>query len=168
MKIGFLGLGKLGLPCALACEKYGGYEMYGYDASPVVMDNIRRRHLPYMEEGAAELLAETKLTLCDDVAQLAASVDLLFVAVQTPHEPDYEGTTRRPADNRDFDYRYLRAAVEEVAAAATRPLVVVVISTVLPGTMRREILPLATPNLRFLYNPFFIAMGTTISDFMNP
>ena len=168
MKIGFLGLGKLGLPCALACERYGGHELYGYDASPQVMDNIRKRHLPYMEAGAAELLAETKLRLCADVAELANSVDLLFVAVQTPHDPAYEGITRRPETNKDFDYAYLRAAVAEVSAAVTKPLVLVVISTVLPGTMRREILPLANEHLHCLYNPFFIAMGTTIPDFMNP
>jgi UDPglucose 6-dehydrogenase len=168
MKIGFLGLGKLGLPCALAVERYGGHELYGFDASAQVMENIRKRHLPYMEEGAAELLAGTKLRLCADVRELANSVDILFVAVQTPHDPAYEGTTRRPEVNKDFDYAYLRAAVAEVSAVVTRPLVLVVISTVLPGTMRREILPLASEHLHCIYNPFFIAMGTTINDFMNP
>ncbi len=46
--------------------------------------------------------------------------------------------------------------------------IVIVISTVLPGTMRREILPRLSPRVKLCYNPFFIAMGTTIDDFINP
>jgi len=34
MKIGFVGLGKLGLPCALGFEIDGGYELHGYDPNP--------------------------------------------------------------------------------------------------------------------------------------
>ncbi len=168
MKIGYLGLGKLGLPCALACEHYGGHEVYGFDVSEEVMGNIRARHLPYMEQGAPELLSKTKLKLCANVQELVNSVELLFVAVQTPHDKAYEGTTRRPSSNKDFDYSFLKEAVAEIARCAKRPLTVVVISTVLPGTMRREIFPLATESTHLLYNPFFIAMGTTIADFMNP
>jgi UDPglucose 6-dehydrogenase len=46
----------------------------------------------------------------------------------------------------------------------------VIISTVLPGTIRREIIPLIEKDKRInlVYNPFFIAMGTTIHDFLNP
>ena len=48
--------------------------------------------------------------------------------------------------------------------------VVVIISTVLPGTIRREIIPIIedNPYFKLCYNPFFIAMGTTINDFINP
>ena len=44
----------------------------------------------------------------------------------------------------------------------------IVISTVLPGTVRREILPLVNDHVKLCYNPFFIAMGTTIRDFLDP
>jgi len=43
----------------------------------------------------------------------------------------------------------------------------VLISTVLPGTTRREFAPLLT-NTRFVYNPYLIAMGTVKADFLNP
>ncbi|MGH9711417.1 MAG: hypothetical protein ACRD37_12805, partial [Candidatus Acidiferrales bacterium] len=46
--------------------------------------------------------------------------------------------------------------------------IVVVISTVLPGTNRREILPRINQYVKLCYNPFFIAMGTTIDDFIDP
>jgi UDPglucose 6-dehydrogenase len=44
----------------------------------------------------------------------------------------------------------------------------VIVSTVLPGTMRREIKPLLGPHARLCYNPFFIAMGSAIRDFLRP
>ena len=55
MKIGFMGLGKLGLPCALAIESRG-HEIIGYDPGPVVNKILRTRSLPYREEGAQALL----------------------------------------------------------------------------------------------------------------
>ena len=45
---------------------------------------------------------------------------------------------------------------------------VIIISTVLPGTIDREIRPLFNKHMALCYNPFFIAMGTTIKDFLNP
>ena len=53
--IGFIGLGKLGLPCALAIEDKG-YPIFGYDISETVVSNIEKRILPYREVGAQELL----------------------------------------------------------------------------------------------------------------
>lgn len=45
---------------------------------------------------------------------------------------------------------------------------VIIISTVLPGTLDREILPQLCSNVKLCYNPFFIAMGTTMRDFYHP
>jgi UDPglucose 6-dehydrogenase len=71
----------------------------------------------------------------------------------------------------DFDYSYLKAGVAEIAAAAAAldtPRIVAIISTVLPGTVDREIRPLLNDHVKLCYNPFFIAMGTCIADFLNP
>jgi len=46
--------------------------------------------------------------------------------------------------------------------------IVILISTVLPGTIRREILPVINERVKLCYNPFFIAMGTTVRDFLDP
>ena len=43
----------------------------------------------------------------------------------------------------------------------------VLISTVLPGTIRRELAPLVT-NVKLLYNPYLIAMATVADDMVNP
>jgi len=94
--------------------------------------------------------------------------DIVFVAVQTPHDPQYDGkapTSHLP--NKDFDYTLVKQVLSEVNAVATQEQLVVLISTVLPGTTRREFVPIMT-NTRFVYNPYLIAMGTVKWDMVNP
>src|SRR4029079_9525309 len=126
-----------------------------------IREMIRRRGtLPYMEQGAQELLDTTSMMIGRPEA-IAEWADLILVAVQTPHQPEFEGITRLSDERADFDYTYLRDATDSVMRL-DRDTPVVIISTVLPGTLER---------LGFtecLYNPFFIAMGTTIPDFRNP
>lgn len=172
MKIGFMGLGKLGLPCALAVEQ-AGHQVTGFDPGSQVIDIMSSRRLPYVEKGAQELLDKTDIRLVG-VGDLINDCDLIFVAVQTPHHPRYEGVTRLPTKRIDFDYTFLKAAVTQLAEAAllkAEPVSVVIISTVLPGTIDREIRPIIDKHggyIKLCYNPFFIAMGTTIWDFTHP
>ena len=164
--VGWIGLGKLGLPCALAMEHQaaGALTVVGYDVAEPTIN-------PY-EDGLSELLAATRCERAATVADVVARTDrLIFVSVQTPHGPEYGGETPMPATTADFDYSYLRQVAADVAAAAdeqAKGIIMVVISTALPGTMRREILPLLGEHVALVYNPFFIAMGTTINDFLNP
>lgn len=169
MKIGFLGLGKLGLPCALAVEQCG-HEIIGHDINPTVLANIRARKIPYREEGAQEALTQSQLQLVD-IAALVGEADIVFVPIQTPHETKYEGITRLPPERVDFDYSHLVAGMKTLCdeiARQQKETIVVVISTVLPGTIDREIRPLTNQWTRLCYNPFFIAMGTTMDDFLHP
>jgi len=169
MKIGFMGLGKLGLPCALASE-HAGHEVVGYDPNPAVKDYIRDKKIPYREEGTPELLQNTKIRVVS-VQEMVDFSDLIFVAVQTPHNPRFEGTTRIPEERVDFDYSYLIGACKELNAAIEKKgkdTPVVVISTVLPGTMDSQVIPHLGPHFKLCYNPFFIAMGTTRYDFTHP
>ena len=163
MKIGFIGLGKLGLPVALAIEAKG-HEVVAWDISEVVRSNIEARVLPYKEIGVQELLDKTKIKLSNDFD----GCDLVFMAIQTPHEGRFEGTTRLTGERADFDYSFLKYAVSNFCATQCTPTNLVLISTVLPGTMEREIKPLLSPIINFVYNPFFIAMGTVIPDFLHP
>jgi len=162
MRVGFIGLGKLGLPVALAIEA-AGHEVCGYDASEKVMSILATRELPYKEEGASQLLRHSKIKTMTppDIAKVC---DIVFVAVQTPHQPEFEGTTRLPERRADFNYDHLYDALDSMGAPDCP---VVVISTVLPGTLER-LIPDMDARARVLYNPFFIAMGTTIPDFQNP
>ena len=169
MKIGFLGLGKLGLPCALAVESRG-HSALGCDISERVLADIRARKIPYREEGAQAALEKSRIELVG-VAELVRESEMIFVPIQTPHEPRFEGVTRLPDERADFDYSALKAGVKTLSDEIARQAadkVVVVISTVLPGTIEREIRPLLNPHVRLCYNPFFIAMGTTMRDFLRP
>ena len=171
MNVGIVGLGKLGTPVALALA-LKGHDVMGYDIDPSRMqkESFPHRELgPNGEPSIEPLLRESTLRFgtLDEVVEHA---EIIFVAVQTPHEAEYEGVTRLPDERVDFDYTWLRMAVGDVSQAIGRlgrDRVVIVISTVLPGTIRREILPLVNDHVKLCYNPFFIAMGTTIQDFLN-
>jgi UDPglucose 6-dehydrogenase len=169
VNIGFAGLGKLGLPVALAIESKG-HTVVGYDPADGPRQMLRTRRLAYREAGAAALLAQSRIEILP-IEELVRRSDLIFVTIQTPHEPRFEGVTRLPADTRDFDYRQLCAGVAQLSAAIEslgKQRILVVVSTVLPGTMRRDIKPLLGPHARLCYNPFFVAMGTAIADFLHP
>jgi UDPglucose 6-dehydrogenase len=99
---------------------------------------------------------------------VAEQPEIIFIAVQTPHDPRYEGITPIPYVRADFDYTHLVAAVRALATRINYPVVIDIISTCLPGTMRSRIKPHLNSNMSLVYNPFFIAMGTTMKDFLNP
>lgn len=181
MKIGWMGLGRLGLTCALALAEHGKHQVYGIDVSTRPYDILAGRIQPHEEEGLADLVAHNDpgarghgLTAVDSVRDMVRELDdgaVVFVAVQTPHDPRYGGETpvrERPVD---FEYGFLIQAVRDLAREAERQaktLTVVVVSTVLPGTTRAHLAPLAGARVRLVYNPFFIALTTTLRDYLHP
>ena len=145
MKIGFLGLGKLGLPVALAIESKGHY-VCGTDISKETIENIKNKKITYKEIWVDEYIQKTKLEIFD-ISNVVKKSDIIFVPIQTPHEEKYEGITRiKNGENK----------------------IVIIISTVLPGTIRKEIKPFLSSKIKLCYNPFFIAMGSTMRDFLHP
>ena len=171
MNIGFIGLGKLGLPCALAVESRG-HKVIGYDPSEQVKDIIDTKKLQYQEIWAQEHLDKSKIEI-KSMEEVVGESEIIFVPIQTPHDPLYEGTTRLPEERVDFDYSYLKKGIKDLSEEIWYQQVkrvVIIISTVLPGTIRREIKPLieSNPYFKLCYNPFFIAMGTTMRDFLHP
>ena len=171
MRIGFIGLGKLGLPCALAMNQKG-HQVWGYDINPNINDILKTKKIPYKEKGAEELLENHSINF-GSVKDVVENSDIIFVPIQTPHEYIYEGCTRIPNERDDFNYNILKEGIKTLSNEIdnqSNSKIVIIISTVLPGTIEREILPLIENNNKFLlgYNPYFIAMGTTIDDFLNP
>ena len=169
MNIGFMGLGKLGLPCALAVEMRG-HKVVGYDPSPDVKKILDTKKLPYKEIWAQDYLDKTNIKI-KTVEEVVKHSDIIFVPIQTPHGDKFEGTTRIPNEREDFDYSYLIDGLTELdyeLHKQKKETVVVVISTVLPGTIRRDIKPLLSEYTKLCYNPFFIAMGTVMEDFLRP
>lgn len=173
MKIGFVGTGKLGLPVALVYASRG-HELLCYD--PMYTQNtdpldklVSEERDPSNKGSLRDWLQGKDLSFqFTTLERVVRESDLVFVAVQTPHNPTYEGATRIPDKRVDFDYTYLRKAMEDVSALCSHPTPVIIISTVLPGTIRREILPHLSDNVKLCYNPYFIAMGTVASDCLKP
>lgn len=170
MNVGMVGMGKLGLPVALAIESRG-HEVMGYDISHAVYDYLDQRQIPYEEAGLQPLLDAHKIKMTHTLGELVAQSDIIFVPVQTPHDPRYEGTTRIPDDRKDFDYNHLKGAIRAVADIAQelgKRSTLAVISTCLPGTYQREIKPELNKYVDYVYTPQFIAMGTVLEDYLNP
>lgn len=145
MKVAMIGCGKLGLPCAEVMSKH--YNVVGYD---VIKD------------------PESEIPLLDTIKDAVSCRDLIFVAVPTPHDPVYGGS-KPIADlpSKDFDYSIVQKVLAEINPHVNKNQLVVLISTVLPGTVRNHLEPLIT-NARFIYNPYLIAMGSVKWDMVNP
>jgi len=144
-KAAMIGVGKLGQSCAEVMAET--YSIVGYDVAPREPKNF---------------------SMVDSVKEAVEYGDIIFIAAPTPHDPKYDG--RYPTHhlpNKDFDYTIVKGILEDVNKWATKEKLVVLISTVLPGTVRRELEPLIS-NARFAYNPYLIAMGTVGWDFANP
>ena len=169
MNIGFIGLGKLGLPCALAVESIG-HKVVGYDPSEQVKDIIDTKKIQYQEIWAQEHLDKSKIEI-KSIEDVVGESEIIFVPIQTPHGEQFEGITRIPEEREDFDYTFLKKGIKDLSDEIEKQgedKIVIIISTVLPGTIRKEIIPLLGEHTKICYNPFFIAMGTTIADFTNP
>ena len=170
MKVGFVGLGKLGLPVALHAASF--HDVTGFDVCEVIKASVESRSVKTTEPGVEERLAAGKLQW-QELDEMVKDREIIFVAVQTPHEKKYEGVTPLPDERKDFDYTYLEDAVRSVTEKIDEKInapVIVVISTVLPGTSRRLLLPLFEnfEKTRLVYNPHFIAMGSVIADCERP
>jgi UDPglucose 6-dehydrogenase len=176
MRIGFVGTGKLGLPVSLVYATKG-HDVLCYDVNPnfynetPLYDNLFSEELGPDNKTPLRTWLPPRETLTyrhTDLKTITASCDLIFVAIQTPHHAEYEGVNRLPSKRVDFDYTFLKEGITALSAAVDREVTVVIISTVLPGTIRREIVPLLNPKIKLCYNPYFIAMGTVARDCLHP
>ena len=139
-----IGVGKLGQDCAEVMAQH--YDVLGYD--------IEHRTPAF--------------PMASSIEECVKDRDIIFIAAPTPHDPIYGGelpTSHLP--NKDFDYTIVTNILMEVNKHVNNKQLVVLISTVLPGTVRRLLQPFIT-NARFVYNPYLIAMGTVKEDMVKP
>lgn len=139
-----IGCGKLGGPCAEVLAEY--YDTIGYDVN----------------------IVDCTINMVDTIEKAVANRDIIFVAVPTPHDSEYDGSkpiAELPPKN--FDYSIVCEILSKVNQYANKNQLVVLISTVLPGTVRKHFVPLLS-NTRFIYNPYLIAMGSVKWDMINP
>jgi len=130
-----VGLGRMGLPTACLYAK-AGFNVVGADVNPAVVEAVCSGRAPFEEPGLNELLAEViragKLRATTDVRGASSEADVIKVIVPTPVDEQ-----KRP------DYGPIRRACRETGFGLRRGSLVIVESTVGPGTteslLRREL-----------------------------
>ena len=144
-KVGFIGLGKLGLDCAEVFAEH--YDVYGYDIYPRASNTVK---------------------VCS-IEEVVTNSEWIFIAVPTPHADGYDGSV--PSSHMcplDFGHDAVTDAIDKINQYATTSKKIVLISTVLPGTTRHKFITRLDAKHKFLYNPYLIAMGSVKWDMVNP
>ncbi len=171
MNVSVFGLGYVGSVSA-ACLAADGHRVIGVDVNPVKVENINDGRSPIVEKDLPELInagvAGGGLRATTSTAEAVAATDLSVVCVGTP--------SRR---NGSLDLSALERVCEQIGealAAKTTYHVVVVRSTVLPGSTHGVVIPALERTSGKKYgvgfgvtvNPEFLREGSAIHDFRNP
>jgi len=168
-RVSVVGLGKLGAPLAAVLASRG-FSVIGLDVNKTFVDAMNAGKMPIVEPQLNELIAANKqrLSATMDAGEAIQKSDASFVIVPTPS--DSTGF---------FSNRFVLQAMETLGKALRNKTgyhVVVITSTVMPGTTGSEIkaaLEAASgrkvgPDLGLCYNPEFIALGSVVRDMLYP
>ena len=168
MRVVVVGLGYVGSVCS-ACLAERGHDVVGVDTSTFKVDCIRRGESPIVEKGLPELIGRAvkdgRLTATTRIAEAMPGADIVLVCVGTPS-----------ADDGSLDLTHVKRACAEVGAGlrgAGRFVTVVMRSTMLPGSVLKELAPVieeaaggkAGQDFGVAYNPEFLHEGTAVEDF---
>jgi GDP-mannose 6-dehydrogenase len=171
MNVSVFGLGYVGSVSAASLAE-NGHRVVGVDVNAAKVEAICAGRSPIVEPGLGEVLgrvvSEGRLRATMDTADAIRSTTVSLVCVGTP--------SRR---NGSLDYTYLERVCEQIGAAlASEPHyhVVVVRSTVLPGTTHGVVIPALERTSGKKYgvgfgvsvNPEFLREGTALKDFRKP
>jgi len=171
MKISVLGLGYVGAVSA-GCLARDGHEVIGVDPERTKVDLINAGKSPIIEKDIGQIVAEQvaagRLRATTELAEAVRASDLALVCVGTPSLP-----------NGGIDLRFVRRVCEQIGhtlAAHHGAPVIVMRSTMLPGTMREVVLPTlekfsgkrAGEEFGVCINPEFLREGTAVHDYYHP
>ena len=166
MKIGVIGLGKLG--CSMfAAFAASGNNVVGYDVNKVSREKLKNKIEPVFE---TDLQKELDLgfenyKIVDDSQKVLEESDIIYIVVPTPSLSDGS-----------FDTSYLENVIDDFGEVkfSCRDKLLVITSTVLPGDIRSKLIsPIRTKKgtiseIGFCYSPEFIALGSVLNDLKNP
>jgi len=171
VRVSVFGLGYVGTVCA-ACVASDGHRVIGVDVNPTKIDLVNRGMSPIIEEEIgpliAQAVAERRLTATSDARLAVFESDLTMICVGTPSQP-----------NGSLDLGHVRTVCEQIGAALVSKAdfhVVVVRSTMLPGSVRDVVRPAleaasgkkAGVDFGLCINPEFLREGTAVWDFRHP
>lgn len=171
MNISVLGLGYVGAVCAAALSEMG-HKVIGVDTSQVKVDLINSGKSPIVEPGLEGLLQSSVKT-----GMLRGSVDVTQAVMETELSMICVGTPSKA--NGDLDLSYVESVSREIGEVLkTKDAfhVVVVRSTVLPGTVKKLVIPVlekysgkkAGVDFGICTNPEFLRESTAIKDYYFP
>jgi UDP-N-acetyl-D-mannosaminuronic acid dehydrogenase len=160
--VAVVGLGYVG-SCVAATLAGRGLDVIGMDVQARVIDGLREGRLHFEEPGLHELMTEAvgsgRLQVTTDYAA-AAGADVILLTVGTPI-----------FDDGSLDGTQLHSACRELAEHLRPGQLVIVKSTVPPGTTRTEVAPLlearglrAGVDFRLAYSPERLAEGTALAE----
>lgn len=171
MKVSIFGLGYVGAVSA-GCLANEGHEVIGVDPNQTKVDLINQGHTPIIEKDIGEIIEkgvqDARLRATTNPVEAISGTELSFICVGTPSQL-----------NGNLDLKYVRRVCENIAQALKEKAqrhVVVVRSTVLPGTMRNVVIPTlegfsgkkAGHDFGVCNNPEFLREGTAVHDFYHP
>jgi GDP-mannose 6-dehydrogenase len=143
MKIAVFGLGYVGVVSA-ACLARDGRSVVGVDPNAVKVNFLSQGKSPIVEPGLEELIASAvatgRLVAGSDHAAAVAQCDVLMVCVGTPGQA-----------NGSLDLTYVRRVVQQIGeqlAGGEAYKVVVIRSTLLPGSMQSVVMPILEDSSR--------------------
>lgn len=128
-KINVVGLGYIGLPTALAMASHG-LEVVGTDYNKELVATLNAGKTTFEEDGLDELFADAVAKGIQFTSEYI-STDMYIVSVPTPYEKA----------NKKIDPSYVVRAVESVMEVCPKGAIVVIESTVSPGTIDRYVKP---------------------------
>ena len=127
-RLAVIGLGHVGLPAA-AVFASAGFQVTGVDVKKEVVEAVSSGKSHIKEAGLNELVErvvrQERLRATTNIRQAAKEADIVIMCVQTPI-----------TQNKEPSLNYLRKACKTVAGALLKGKLVVVQSTVPPGTMK--------------------------------
>lgn len=170
VKIAVFGLGYVGIVSA-ACLARDGHQVIGVDPQGTKVDLVNGGQPPIIEKNVGEMVAEAvrtgALRATTSAAEAVAFADLSLVCVGTPSRK-----------NGSLETGAVERVCEEIGAAVGakgRDHLVVIRSTILPGTMRGVVIPALTraagdgaKHLKVANNPEFLRESTAVYDYDNP
>ena len=164
MKIAVVGTGYVGLTTALLFAELG-HDVVAIDIDKEKVEKINRGQCPIYEPGADELLEKhAGKNLRATTNYEIEDRDVIFICVGTPSREDGSMETK-----------YLEEAAREIGKRIKEGSIVVVKSTVLPGTTEELVVPIIENESRMkrgqfgvAMNPEFLREGLAIYDTFHP
>ncbi|MEA2053398.1 MAG: nucleotide sugar dehydrogenase [Euryarchaeota archaeon] len=151
MKICVIGLGYIGLPTACLFAN-AGYEVIGVDVNQETIGKLNQEKLPFEEKGLEELFEKSLPNMRFKTRPEAA--DVFLIAVPTPLDKEAKMA----------DLRYVREAAKSILNYIKVDNLVIIESTVPPGTCERLILPLLKNKAHLVHCPERAIPGNTIHE----